>query len=274
MNGGTLMNNTSEKHTPLVTIITPAYNAEAFITDAIESVINQTYTRWEMIIVDDSSTDHTVKKIRAYTKQDERITLIELEDNSGSAVARNRAIDAAHGRFLAFLDSDDLWVPEKLEKQLQFMLERNIAFSFTEYARMKVDGSILRSNIKAPETIDYHGLLKHCVIGCLTVMIDKDKTGHLQMINLRARQDYVLWLALTKQGFLAYGLPEELAIYRSVKKSISSNKLKMAKRNWKVYRRIEGKGFFKSIWYILHYACHYTGRLFPKRSKPRKNTTV
>jgi len=264
--------NTSEKHTPLITIITPAYNAEHFITDAIESVLKQTYTDWEMIIVDDHSTDRTIEKVHAYIKQDDRITLIQLGENSGSAVARNRAINAARGRFIAFLDSDDLWVPEKLEKQLAFMLDRDIAFSFTEYARMKEDGGLLKSNIRAPETVDYNGLLKHCVIGCLTVMIDMDKTGWVQMIDLRERQDYVLWLTLTKKGFLAYGLPEELAIYRIVKNSISSNKLKMARRNWNVYRRIERQGFFQSIWYILHYAVHYTCRLLPKSRSPRKNT--
>src|SRR5699024_5296816 len=133
-------------------------------------------------------------------------------------------------RFIAFLDSDDLWLPEKLEKQIAFMLERDIAISFTEYARMREDGSLLKSNITAPETIDYKGLLRHCVIGCLTVMIDMEKTGHIQMKNLRARQDYVLWLSLTKRGFVAYGLPEELAVYRIVKNSISSNKFRMAKR--------------------------------------------
>lgn len=272
MNGGKLMKKTSEKQTPLISVITPAYNAEDFIAETIDSVLNQTYEHWEMIIIDDCSTDGTVEKINTYT--DDRITLIELKKNSGSGIARNRGIDAANGRFIAFLDSDDLWLPEKLENQLSFMMQHKVAFSFTEYARMKEDGSLLKSNIRAPETINYHGLLKHCVIGCLTVMIDMDKTGHIQMVDLRARQDYVLWLTLTKKGYLAYGIPKELAIYRIVRNSISSNKFKMAKRNWKVYRHIEGQGFFKSIWYLVHYACHYTGRLFPRSRNNKNNMTM
>jgi len=259
--------NTSKKHMPLISIITPSYNSADFIADAIESVLNQTYDQWEMIIVDDASTDNTVDIVETYVARDDRISLIELDKNSGSGVARNKAIDAANGRFIAFLDSDDLWLPEKLEKQIAFMLERDIAISFTEYARMREDGSLLKSNITAPETIDYKGLLRHCVIGCLTVMIDMEKTGHIQMKNLRARQDYVLWLSLTKRGFVAYGLPEELAVYRIVKNSISSNKFRMAKRNWHVYRKIEGQGVLKSIWYIILYAGHYVCRLLPKRRR-------
>lgn len=270
MNGDTLMHTHPKNDKPLISIITPAYNAARFITETIESVRNQTYNRWEMIIVDDASTDDTIEIVRHYMKQDNRITLINLEKNEGCGVARNQAFNAARGRFIAFLDSDDIWLPEKLEKQISFMLRQNTAFSFTEYQRLKTDGSILKSNIKAPETIGYHGLLKHCVIGCLTVMIDIKKTGSLQMVKLRARQDYVLWLTLTKRGFLAYGLPEELAIYRMGKRSVSSNKLKMAKQNWHVYRKIEGQGFLKSFWYLLHYAFHYTGRIFPKRRDTEK----
>ncbi|WP_029267449.1 glycosyltransferase family 2 protein [Virgibacillus alimentarius] len=250
---------------PLISVITPAYNSQQFIHETIESVQNQTYTNWEMIIVDDCSTDKTTEIVASYQKEDARITLIKLKENAGSGVARNTAIEAAKGRFIAFLDSDDVWLETKLEKQLDFMLEKDIAFSFTEYVRMLEDGTEVNSVIKAPETIDYVGLMKHCVIGCLTVMLDTKKTGKVKMIHIRSRQDYVLWLTLTKNGFTAYGLPEVLSKYRLVQNSISSNKLKMVKQNWRVYRTVEEQSAIKSAWYILNYAFHYIKRRFNRR---------
>lgn len=240
---------------PLVSIITPAYNAERFIGETIESVLKQTYPHWEMIIVDDKSTDRTVEIVESYVKQDSRIKLIQLEKNSGSAVARNTAMDNAKGRYLAFLDSDDLWMEEKLEKQLKFMQENDIAFSFTKYVRMKENGELTNAISKAPKRVGYHQLMKHCVIGCLTVMIDREKVGEERMVNIRTRQDYAFWLSLMKKGFDAYGLPEVLAKYRLVENSISSNKLKAAKQNWYVYYHIEKQGLLKSLWYFAHYAC-------------------
>lgn len=240
---------------PLVSVITPAYNAERFIGETIESVLKQTYPHWEMIIVDDKSTDRTVEIVESYVKQDSRIKLIQLEKNSGSAVARNTAMDNAKGRYLAFLDSDDLWMEEKLEKQLKFMQENDIAFSFTKYVRMKENGELTNAISKAPKRVGYHQLMKHCVIGCLTVMIDREKVGEERMVNIRTRQDYAFWLSLMKKGFDAYGLPEVLAKYRLVENSISSNKLKAAKQNWYVYYHIEKQGLLKSLWYFAHYAC-------------------
>jgi len=239
---------------PLISVITPAYNAETFIAGTIESVLDQTYTNWEMVIVDDKSTDQTVQTVKNYLKKDDRIKLFVLEENSGSAVARNTAMKHAKGRYIAFLDSDDQWFPKKLEKQLQFMQEKDIAFSFTKYIRMEEDGT-LRDNVsKAPESVGYRDLMKHCVIGCLTVMIDRDKIGHIEMVNIRTRQDYAYWLTITKMGYRAYGLPEILAKYRIVENSISSNKLKAAKRQWYVYRQIEKQNLLVSMYYFFHYA--------------------
>ncbi|ALX49937.1 glycosyltransferase family 2 protein [Lentibacillus amyloliquefaciens] len=245
---------TNQEANPLISIITPAYNAEEFIKETIESVLAQTYSNWEMIIVDDRSADGTVAEVKAYEKQDDRIKLVELEENSGSAVARNTAMEQARGHYIAFLDSDDLWFPEKLENQLRFMKEKDIAFSFTKYVRMEEDGTLKDNISKAPESVGYNDLMKHCVIGCLTVMIDRDKVGHLKMVNIRTRQDYAYWLAVTKRGFRAYGLPEVLAKYRSVENSISSNKVKAAKRQWYVYRQVENQNILKSLWYFFHYA--------------------
>ncbi|WP_060678179.1 glycosyltransferase family 2 protein [Virgibacillus halodenitrificans] len=243
-----------EYNNPLVSVITPAYNAERFIRQTIESVLAQTYSNWEMIIVDDCSTDKTVEYINHYIKTDSRIKLFIQEKNRGSAIARNTAMNNAKGQYLAFLDSDDLWYPEKLEKQLHFMIQKNIAFSFTKYVRMTEEGVLKNTFSKTPESVGYNDLLKHCVIGCLTVMIDRNKTGHHSMVNIRTRQDYAYWLTLTKKGHLAYGLPEVLAKYRDVENSISSNKIKAAKRQWFVYRQIERLNLFASIWYFSHYA--------------------
>ena len=237
-----------------ISIITPAYNAERFIGEAIESVLAQSYSNWEMIITDDCSSDQTIEIIKSYQQTDERIKLIQLAENSGSAIARNTSMDHASGSFLAFLDSDDQWLPDKLVKQLDFMLEKDIAFSFTKYVRIEEDGTETNAITEAPETVDYNELMKHCVIGCLTVMLDKDKIGNERMINIRTRQDYVFWLTIMKTGFLAYGLTEVLAKYRLVEGSISSNKVKAAKQNWYVYRHIEKQSILKSSWYFLNYA--------------------
>lgn len=242
------------KQNPLISIITPAYNAENFISQTIESALRQTYTNWEMILVDDRSTDRTVEYIKSYQEQDDRIKLIELEENSGSAVARNTAMEAAKGQYFAFLDSDDLWTPQKLEKQLRFMQEKDIAFSFTKYVIVQEDGTETNAVTETPAYVDYDDLMKYCIIGCLTVMLDTAKIGKVEMLNIRTRQDYVLWLTLTKKGFLAYGLPEVLAKYRLVENSISSNKLKAARQNWNVYRYIEKQSLAKSIWYFSNYA--------------------
>lgn len=238
----------------LVSVITPAYNAARFIEETINSVLQQTYSHWEMIIVDDQSTDQTAEIVQSYAKRDERIKLIQLPENSGSAVARNTAMDHANGRYLAFLDSDDLWTKEKLARQLSFMQKNDYAFTFTKYVRMHEDGTVTKAITSAPKCVGYEQLMKHCVIGCLTVMLDREKIGEERMINIRTRQDYVFWLTLTKKGFKAYGLPEVLAKYRLVENSISSNKLKAAKQNWYVYHHIEQQSLVKSVWYFMNYA--------------------
>jgi teichuronic acid biosynthesis glycosyltransferase TuaG len=245
------MSNSTTKGNPLISIITPAYNSERFINETIESVIAQTYTNWEMIIVDDCSTDDTLKEIEQYNKE-KRIKIVRLKENSGPAIARNVAIKHASGHYLAFLDSDDLWLPEKLEQQLIFMQENQIAFSFTKYLEITESG--LETNvIKIPDEVNYQQLLKNNVIGCLTVMLDTKKIGEVEMADIPTRQDYVLWLSLCRRGFTAYGLQKELAKYRIVENSLSRNKLKVAKQNWKVYRQIERLSFVKSSWYFMHY---------------------
>ncbi len=238
----------------LVSVITPSYNAEKFISATIESVRTQTYTNWEMIIVDDCSKDTTREILKEYAELDPRIKPIFLEENSGAAVARNTALKAAQGDYVAFLDSDDLWVLDKLEKQLAFMQENDYAFSFTAYNLMDENGKPLDKVIDVPKQIDYKGLLKNTIIGCLTVMIDTRKVEPLQMPLIRTRQDFALWLKVLREGHIAYGMQEPLANYRIVEGSISSNKLKTAKRNWYVYREIEKLSLPYASWCFINYA--------------------
>ena len=237
----------------LVTIITPTYNAEKYIVDTINSVMNQTYQYWEMIIVDDCSTDNTTNLIKEAKKLDSRVKLIQLDENKGAAYARNTGIKRAKGRYIAFLDSDDLWLGNKLENQVSFMQEKDIAFSFSSYYIVNNSNQILKK-VCVPQEITYKELLKNTIIGCLTVMLDIEKLGKVQMPNIRTRQDTALWLSILKKGYTAYGIQEPLARYRKVAGSISSNKIKMVKKNWEMYRKIEKLNFLQSSWCLVNYA--------------------
>ncbi|MED4206684.1 teichuronic acid biosynthesis protein TuaG [Neobacillus mesonae] len=239
---------------PLISIITPSYNASLTIVETIESVRKQTFQDWEMVIVDDCSTDDTPAILKRYEQEDERIQVIYLKHNSGAAVARNEALKHAKGRFVAFLDSDDRWKPEKLERQLRFMLSNNYAFTFTGYEFFTNEGIPLNKQVAAPSRISYNDMLKNTIIGCLTVMIDRYKVGPIQMPNIRTRQDLATWLAILKKGIPAFGLNENLAEYRIGNPSISKNKWKAAKMNWYVYRKLEKLNVVKACWCFSHYA--------------------
>ena len=239
----------------LVSIITPVYNSEKYITETIESVLSQTYNNWEMIIVDDCSTDNSQSVVKGYRKHDNRIYIYELSENRGQAYARNYAIEKANGRYIAFLDSDDLWLPDKLEKQIRFIQEKDAVLSYTAYKKMYEDGNIIESTqINVPEKVTYNDLLSSCVIGCLTAIYDCQKIGKMYMPNISTQEDYALWLKILKKGFIAYGLNEPLAVYRVRYNSISSNKVKTAKNQWYVYRNCENLSLIKSAYHFLHYA--------------------
>lgn len=238
----------------LVSIITPAYNASKYIHECVSSVFAQSYTNWEMIIVDDFSTDNTKDIIRRLSEKDQRIKYIFLKNNVGVSEARNYAIKKAKGKFIAFLDSDDIWMSSKLEKQILFMQEHHIAFSFTGYQIISEDGQKMRNVIKAPKKMTYSSYLKNTIIGCLTVVIDVEKTGELLMPKLRVSEDMALWLQLLKNGFFAYGLNDILAKYRDTSDSLSADKFKAVKDVWKVYRKIEKLSLIYSIWCFIHYA--------------------
>lgn len=238
----------------LISIVTPIYNSEKFLSETIDSVINQKYLNWELFLVDDCSTDSSLNIAKEYEEKDKRISVITLSENSGAAVARNKGINASRGKYLAFLDSDDRWVPSKLMEQVAFMIKYDVAFSFTSYHIVNEYGGHTGKSVKAPSSVSYEDILKHCMIGCLTVMLDIEKLGKVQMRNIRTRQDYVLWLDILKKEKKAYGIDKELSIYRRVEGSISSNKLKAAKQNWHVYRKIEQLPLPKAVFIFANYA--------------------
>ena len=241
----------------VVSIITPTYNASRFIQETIKSVQAQSYPYWEMIIVDDCSTDDTINKIKQEIKFDSRIHLLELAENSGPAQARNMAIKAAKGKYLAFLDSDDLWLPYKLERQLKFMKANNAAFTYSDYRIMDENGVQSEIVFRVPSKIVYKDLLKNTMIGTLTVMLDKEIVGNIQMPILRdCSEDYGLWLSILSKGICAYGINEELAVYRKCKNSLSSNKFNSALKTWNTYRKVERINVPSALWYFGNYFVH------------------
>jgi teichuronic acid biosynthesis glycosyltransferase TuaG len=238
----------------LISIITPAYNASEYIAETIESVLAQTYSDWEMWVVDDHSYDGTADIVENYSENDSRIHLIRMLKNVGPAEARNIALRKANGRYIAFLDSDDLWHPEKLEKQMNFMRSHCYAFVFTSYQRIKGKNGKSLNVIKVPESIDYQNYLKNTIIGTLTVVIDREKTGFFEMPDVRSSHDMALWCDILKRGFKAYGLQETLAYYRVVPGSNTAKKLRAARDVWRVYRRIEGIALIPSLYNFIFYA--------------------
>lgn len=241
----------------LVSVIMPAYNSEEFIEEAVNSVINQSYKEWELIITDDCSDDCTFQVISSLASKDKRIKVLKNEVNSGAAVSRNNSISHSKGRYLAFLDADDIWESNKLESQLGFMEKKGAAFSFTSYQLINDSGIKLNSyvDVKSQDTIEYDDLLcKKCTVGCSTVIVDRKLVGNFSMPLIRARQDYATWLEILKRGFKAHLYKEPLTLYRLTSGSISRNKFKVAKKQWYVYRNIEKLGFFKSLYYFINYA--------------------
>lgn len=236
----------------LVSIITPSYKSERFINKTIKSVLAQTYQNWEMIIVDDVSPDNSNDIIEKYIKKDNRIKLIILEKNSGPAVARNRAIEEAKGRYIAFLDADDIWYENKLEKQIKFMNERNLVLTYSSYDLMDEENNNLGFFL-TKNKVTYNDLLKTNSIGCLTAIYDVEKIGKVFMPNIIKRQDYGLWLKILKKVDYVEGILEPLAKYRIMKNSVSSNKLVAAKYVWKLFREVERLNIFKSFYYFCFY---------------------
>ena len=266
---------------PQISIVMPAFNSEETISASIQSVLSQTFKNWELIIVDDASEDGTAKLVfREY--DDKRIKLIQNSANMGPAGARNVALECATGDFVAFLDADDLWTPEKLKLQLSFMQNNNCAISFTSYWRLGKTDSQKHQEKKAAKKISYEALLDQNGIGCLTAMIDRRKLPNLRFSNLSeimgsvktnrllkfllkgrvGHEDYAFWLAALRpqEGqppLLAYGLDEPLAYYRVSSGSFSANKFQAALSQWFIYRYVENLTFWRSLKHFSRYA--FTG---------------
>ena len=240
---------------PLVSIITPVYNCEKLIEETINSVISQSYSNWEMILVDDCSLDKSFTVIQKYMKKDDRIKYFKLKENSGAAIARNKALKESKGRFIAYLDADDKWSKNKLEKQVNYMLENNYAFTCTDYEKIDEKGNSLKI-VKIPKRVDYNLFLRNTIIQTVGVMVDTNITGKdlLIMPNIRRRQDAATWCQLLKNGYDCYEVPEVLSYYRVVSNSLSSNKFKAVKMNWYWYRKIEKLSFFMACYCFIGYA--------------------
>ena len=234
----------------LVSIITPSYNCEQFISETITSVRNQSYQNWELIIVDDCSTDNSINIINSHINADKRIKLFLNDENEGAAVSRNKAIKTAIGKYIAFLDSDDLWVSDKLEKQIQYMEKNNVALSYTSCELIDEQGAKLNKVIIPLEKLDYKELLKENQIACLTAIYNAELIGKFYMPLIRKRQDYGLWLSILKNIPFAYKAPGVLALYRVRRSSISSNKVDLLKYNFKLFNEHENLSKLKSFQYV------------------------
>lgn len=236
----------------LVSIITPMYNSERYVEFTIKSVQDQTYNNWEMIIIDDCSKDSSVKIVEKFISEDNRIKIIKLTKNSGVANARNEGIINAKGDFIAFLDSDDLWHPNKLKVQINFMKKYNYIFTYTAHGYIDENNNIIRGSFKVPKTINYRTLLKGNAIHCLTVIIDRRVVNSLTMPNIK-HEDFATWLYLLKNYNIANGINENLAIYRKSLNSLTSNKIKSAIWTWNIYRNYEKLSLLKSLYYFINY---------------------
>lgn len=231
----------------LVSIIMPSYNTADYISESIKSVQAQTYTNWELIIVDDCSTDNTDEVVGAFLG-DQRIRYLKNKKNSGAAVSRNRALREAKGRWIAFLDSDDLWVPEKLEKQIGFMKKNGYSFSYTNYEEIDMAGQKTGVKITGPKKITKTGMFNYCWPGCLTVMYDAAAIGLIQIADIKKNNDYAMWLKVCKKAD-CYLLDEYLAEYRKGRKgSVSTHSVKtMIGWHYKLFREAERLGTIQSV---------------------------
>lgn len=234
-----------------VSIITPLYNSESFIAETIQSVIAQTYTNWEMLIVDDCSTDNSKSIIEDFSKHDDRIKYFKTSSPSGSpTIPRNIGIEMASGRFIAFLDSDDLWNSDKLQLQIPLFNDEKVGIVFSDYEKINEEGQSDKRFIFAPNKVSYKDLLKGNVIACLTVIFDSEKLSKLYFTK-QGHEDYVFWLSILKKGYIAKNVGHVLAKYRVRKSSVSSNKFKVIKWYYEIYRKNEKLSVPQTLYYLI-----------------------
>ncbi len=237
----------------LVSVIVPCYNGVRTLEETVQSVLHQTYGEWELLIVDDGSTDESAELIRQLAHEDQRIRPVFLQRNGGVAAARNAGLDRARGRLVAFLDADDIWEPDKLEQQVSHMGITGAAFAFTAYGLMDREGNRSGRMVRAREQIRYTELLKGNQIGCSTVMLDLARLGPVRMPEGH-HEDYLLWLQILKDGWIAHGLSRPLTVYRKDARSLSGNKWRAARWTWEVYRVHQRLSLPQSLWFFAHYA--------------------
>lgn len=240
----------------LVSVIMPAFNSEAYIACAIKSVQRQTYQNWELIIVDDCSTDKTCLIVEDLQKEDSRIFLYRQPCNLGAAQARNRALKESRGRFVAYLDADDIWLPRKLEMQINFMLDKHCSFTCISYEVIDDNGLPKGKQVYMLPCVDYKGFLTYNLLQTVGIVVDTELVDKSTLImpNIRRRQDAATWLQVLKTGEKCYGIHEVLAQYRHTRNSLSSNKLKAIKGVWFLYRKIEKLPLMFSCYCFVRYA--------------------
>lgn len=236
----------------LVSIIMPAYNCEKYVVEAIESVINQTYSNFELLVIDDGSKDSTLKIINGFAEKDNRIKALQNEKNSGVSATRNRGISIAEGNWIAFLDSDDIWEVEKLEKQMNHAKDNNADFIFTGASYIDEEGRPYSGIFEVPEKVSYRKLLRHNVITCSSVLVKKKYFENIKMEKDEMHEDYAVWLRILKLGISAYGVNEPLLIYRISRNSKSGNKIKTIKMTYKVFRFIGISYVFSAMYMLSH----------------------
>ncbi|MBI9100221.1 MAG: glycosyltransferase family 2 protein [Spirochaetaceae bacterium] len=240
-----------------VSIITPIYNGADFIEDTALCLAKQTFTDYEWVVIDDCSTDDTKEVLQRLSDNDKRIKLVFLQKNSGPIVARNKGMDDASGRFIAFLDADDIWVPEKLEKQLAFMEENQTALSFTSFRKIDLEGNITsRFRIPVPRKVNYAKLIESNCIPASSAMFDREIVGEMRQDSSKiiSKDDFFFWLEMLKVCHTAMGMKEDLFRLRIHKKSITNDKLEMARRHWKMYREVFHFSVLKSLRYYIIYS--------------------
>lgn len=238
----------------LVSVVMPCHNAEPFLSAAIESVRAQSWPHWELLIVDDRSSDASHEIARRHADADPRIRVFQQPEKGGAAVARNRAIAEARGRWIAFLDSDDMWTPDKLERQIAFMRAKDSAFSCTAFSRIDEHGRGFGKVIPVPERATYDDMLDCSTVGCLTAMYDSARLGKVYMPEVAMREDLVCWLSILKRIEFVHGLDEPLARYRIHTGSRSRNKLRAAWMRWRVMRDHEKLSWAKTMRHFMAYA--------------------
>lgn len=241
-----------EKH--LVSVIMPMHNSEKFVEDAIRSVMAQTYTNWELLVIDDVSTDNSCDVVQRLIAEDKRIRLLQCDKHNGMPSApRNMGMRHARGRYIAFLDSDDMWLPEKLARQLPLFNESRVAIAYSDYEKVDERGTRSGRIVHAPLYSSYNRLLKGNVIGNLTGMYDRKKTDIINFMDIH-HEDYALWLCILKKGYLATNAGCVTALYRVRKTSVSSSKLRILSWQWNIYRDVLHFSVIKSCYYYTHYA--------------------